>query len=403
MSRSAAGVYVAAPKRVGSRAMFASSRASEPATPAGRSLAAGRLLVCATVLLGVWAAMAQPSQADGLTPAAPRLALHGAARSRPQARLAVRRALHAAARSRPQARLAVRRDGHAASRLRPPGPLAAARRGGHPPVVPSRRHGAPGRRHTSSSHGHAAPVRHKRRPGGQPPSRPRVHAHRKPSPAAPPHGAPATSSPATPPSSGHTTAPPSGGSQSPQQSAGAHVPAAPAGAPTSGAHPRTSSTSASSTSGASSAGHGGATSSAGRGGATARPIAHAQARGGTSARTSSPRAPSAGPARPAHGAHGAGASRPGAGARKRLSSEAKPNGSSGSDAPAQPTKALADRRPSSQAPLGLRIPSLARSSVPTIIAILAAALLITLLFLDGLGHGPRHQAWRERWSRRRSS
>jgi len=62
----------------------------------------------------------------------------------------------------------------------------------------------------------------------------------------------------------------------------------------------------------------------------------------------------------------------------------------------------ANRSGSGSAPLGARIPPQARSSLPVLVAAAAAAALIALLFLDGLGYGPRHRGWRVRWLRRRS-
>ncbi len=62
----------------------------------------------------------------------------------------------------------------------------------------------------------------------------------------------------------------------------------------------------------------------------------------------------------------------------------------------------ANRSSSGSAPLGARIPPQARSSLPVLIAAVGAAALIALLFLDGLGYGPRHRGRGVRWLRRRS-
>jgi hypothetical protein len=62
----------------------------------------------------------------------------------------------------------------------------------------------------------------------------------------------------------------------------------------------------------------------------------------------------------------------------------------------------ANRSGSGSAPLGARIPAQARSSLPVLAAAVGAAALIALLFLDGLGYGPRHRGRRVRWLRRRS-
>jgi hypothetical protein len=62
----------------------------------------------------------------------------------------------------------------------------------------------------------------------------------------------------------------------------------------------------------------------------------------------------------------------------------------------------ADRGHVGSAPLSVRIPPLAHSSLPLVIAVAGAAVLIALLFFDGLGYGPRHRGWRARSQRRRS-
>jgi hypothetical protein len=55
----------------------------------------------------------------------------------------------------------------------------------------------------------------------------------------------------------------------------------------------------------------------------------------------------------------------------------------------------------------MHIPPAARSAIlASILAVLGGALLIALMFADGLGIGPRHQEWRDRmrnrWTRRQS-
>jgi hypothetical protein len=62
----------------------------------------------------------------------------------------------------------------------------------------------------------------------------------------------------------------------------------------------------------------------------------------------------------------------------------------------------AERSVSASAPLSVRIPAQARSSLPVLVAAVGAAALIALLFLDGLGYGPRHRGRTVRWLRRRS-
>jgi hypothetical protein len=62
----------------------------------------------------------------------------------------------------------------------------------------------------------------------------------------------------------------------------------------------------------------------------------------------------------------------------------------------------ANRGHAGSAPLGVKLPPLAHSSLPLVIAVAGAAVLIALLFFDGLGYGPRHRGWKVRSQRRRA-
>jgi len=62
----------------------------------------------------------------------------------------------------------------------------------------------------------------------------------------------------------------------------------------------------------------------------------------------------------------------------------------------------ANRGHAGSVPLGVKVPPLAHSSMPLVIAVAGAAVLIALLFFDGLGYGPRHRVWKVRSQRRRS-
>jgi hypothetical protein len=54
-----------------------------------------------------------------------------------------------------------------------------------------------------------------------------------------------------------------------------------------------------------------------------------------------------------------------------------------------------------QTPAALHLATSSRSSLPLVIGAVAAGLVIALLFVDGLGYGPRHQPRRRSWLRRR--
>jgi len=55
-----------------------------------------------------------------------------------------------------------------------------------------------------------------------------------------------------------------------------------------------------------------------------------------------------------------------------------------------------------QTPAALHLATSSRSSLPLVIGAVAAGLVIALLFVDGLGYGPRHQPRRRSWLRRRT-
>jgi hypothetical protein len=55
-----------------------------------------------------------------------------------------------------------------------------------------------------------------------------------------------------------------------------------------------------------------------------------------------------------------------------------------------------------QTPAAVHVATSSRSSLPLVIGAVAAGLVIALLFLDGLGYGPRHQPRRGSWLRRRT-
>jgi hypothetical protein len=237
----------------------------------------------------------------------------------------------------------------------------SAPRRGKPP-----RRARPHRSSGHSQHGHTERSHGGHKHAGQSPSSTHAPSSHTPSPgnASPTGGAraPATSSPGAASPHGRST----GGSHT-----GAKSPRSPAHgtSPSSGVKP------------AKAVGH----------------LTGGKARGEQSGGRASQQRPAVGGDRKRAGAKRAGA--PGARPRKLPASES----SLASDKRAHSTgrspsnKAKANRDPSGPASAG----SLAHSSLPVIIAGIAAALVIALLFLDGLGYGPRHQPRRPLWSRRR--